>query len=96
MIKISETNKKQNNSKESKNINYNNNEEDKQELKKFILSIFGNDEATGHRYVEKIIDDEGFDNIKVFCSLTSNDLKEIGVEKMGHRKKIMQQIQEYS
>ena len=63
------------------------------QLKQWILSLFG--EKIGKEYVKIIIHDEGFDDIDVFCDLSDNDLKEIGINKKGHRMKFVKEIREY-
>ena len=68
----------------------------KNELEEWILNIFNGNEKIGKEYVEMIIENEGFDDIDVFCNLNENDLKEIGINKKGHRMKLMQKIREYN
>ena len=65
-----------------------------EKLKQWIINLFN--EKIGQEYVKIIIDDQGFDDIDVFCELTENGLKEIGINKKGHRMKIMQKIKEYN
>ena len=67
----------------------------KSQLEGFILDIFSNDETIGQEYVKLIIENEGFDDIDVFCKLKENDLKEIGINKKGHRMKILGGIEKY-
>ena len=66
------------------------------ELEEWILNIFSGNEEFGKKYVKIIIENEGFDDIDVFCNLNANDLKEMGIDKKGHRMKIMQKIREYT
>ena len=65
-------------------------------LEQWILNIFGGNEEAGKEYVKMIIENEGFDDIDVFCNLNENDLKEIGINKKGHRMKFIQTIKEYN
>ena len=75
-------------------FNSNNNQN---KLEQWILNIFINgNEAIGKEYVKMIIENEGFDDIDVFCNLNEMDLKEIGINKKGHRMKLMQKIREYN
>ena len=65
-------------------------------MKKWILNIFDGNEEKGQEYVKMIVDEEGFDNIDVFCSMRDDDLKEIGIDKKGDRMKILHQIKRYN
>ena len=66
------------------------------QLEEWILNTFNKNEDIGKQYVKIIIDDEGFDDIDVFCNSNDNDLKEMGINKKGHRMKLMQKIKEYN
>ncbi len=37
---------------------------------------------------------EGYDDLSVIAAMTADDLKDIGISKMGHRKKILLKIEE--
>ena len=37
----------------------------------------------------------GFDDVNIFCKLTDEILKEIGVSKIGHRLKLLEEIKQY-
>ena len=78
------------------NINSNNNDRLQNKLEGWILNMFNGHEDIGKEYVRIIMDDEGFDDIDVFCNLNENDLKEMGINKKGHRMKIIQKIKEYN
>ena len=72
------------------------------EFKKWILSVFdtttnndnnSNNNKIGNQYVELIVNKEGFDNLDDFVQLNDDDLKEIGINKKGHRLKFLRKIQ---
>ena len=78
------------------NQNYNNNNNNSEnKLEQWILNMFNGNEEIGKEYIKIIINNQGFDDIDVFCDLNENDLKEIGINKKGHRMKILQKIKEY-
>ena len=76
------------------NDKYNNNTQ-LREFENWILTVFGNNGQIGKEYVELIVNKEGFDNLQEFIQLTENDLKEIGIDKKGHRLKFMTKMKQY-
>ena len=68
------------------------------QFENWILSVFKNNGSNniGKEYVELIVDKEGFDNLSEFVQLTENDLKEIGIDKKGHRLKFLNKMKQYN
>ena len=66
------------------------------ELKEWIISVFNNNSELGAHYVNIIVTKEGFEDIETFVKLSENDMKEIGIDKKGHRIKFMAKINEYN
>lgn len=75
--------------------------ESSSELKEWILSIFDSDnnnnsnDEIGSEYVKLIVDKEGFDKIDDFVELDESELKEIGIDKKGHRLKFLKKMRQY-
>ncbi len=69
-----------------------NNGLDKQKIKLFLKNI---DESYVDEYYELFIQN-GIDHIDVIKTITIDDLKAIGVNKLGHRNRMMAQIIKHS
>ena len=82
-----------NNNDENKNDN--NNNDNSNEVERVIKSLFKNNNELCNDYIELIIKNEGFDDLSTFCQLNDNDLKEIGINKKGHRMKFLNYFQSY-
>lgn len=64
-------------------------------FRQWILSVFDNNDQIGNEYIELIVNKQGFDDMKDFIELSELDLKEIGINKKGHRLKLIKGMRQY-
>ena len=64
------------------------------EFKEWILGVFKGNSNTAEEYIGLIVNKEGFDSLDEFVKLSETDLKEIGIDKKGHRLKFMTKMKQ--
>ena len=67
------------------------------QLSQWILNMFENNKKMGKEYVKIITNykEKHFNDIDAFCNVNENDLKEMGINKKGHRMKFLRNIRKY-